>query len=71
MDRSYTAEERHALERALAEGRLACPRCSGSVEMNPVPVRPDVAYVRDRLSVTCPRCRATTVLDRRRIGPRP
>jgi hypothetical protein len=67
MSLPYTADERHALEQALGHGRSDCPRCGGRVERHPVPQRPDVSYVRERVAVTCVACGATTVLDKRRI----
>ena len=67
MARHFTPEERHALERLLAQGQGECPRCGGKIDRQSVPRRADVAYVRDRITVTCSRCGARTVLDRRRI----
>jgi hypothetical protein len=63
----YTPQERHVLERALARGERACPRCAGALELRDVPPRAEVAYVRDRVWLTCGACGASTVIDRRRI----
>ena len=68
MSAPYTPSERHALEQGLTHGRHDCPRCGGRVERHPVPQRPDVSYVRERVAVTCVACGATTVLDQRRIA---
>jgi hypothetical protein len=64
----YTADERHVLERDAARGRLACPRCGGTLELREVPQRAEVAYVRDRVWLQCGACGGSAVLDRRRIG---
>ena len=64
----YTADERHALERSVAGGRLDCPRCGAGLEMRDVPHRSEVSYVRDRGWLLCAACGASAVLDRRRIG---
>jgi ribosomal protein S27AE len=63
----YTPAERHALERGVALGNLGCPRCGSPLEMRDVPPRSEVAYVRDRVWLTCGPCGASAVLDRRRI----
>jgi ribosomal protein S27AE len=66
MPHSFTGEETKELTRAfLAQGSLLCPRCGVPMDARPVPPRPDVSYVRDRLWLVCPRCHRTVVLDRR------
>ena len=66
----YTADERHALERGAATGRLECPRCGGALDLHDVPHRTEVSYVRDRVWLQCGACGGSAVLDRRRIGRR-
>lgn len=63
----YTPEERHLVERTLARGKRACPRCAGALELRDVPPRTEVAYVRDRVWLLCAACGASAVIDRRRI----
>ena len=67
MAQPYTPEERHALERSVARGGRACPRCGAALEVRDVPPRPEVAYVRDRVWLLCGGCGGSAVLDRRRI----
>jgi ribosomal protein S27AE len=67
MPEHFSAEERRALERALAAGRSVCPRCGSALERREVPPRSDVSYVRDRIWLLCGRCGATAVLDQGRI----
>ncbi len=71
MSLHFSTDERRALEHGLAAGRNDCPRCGGNIDRQTVPQRSDVAYVRDRITVTCIGCGATTVLDRRRIERAP
>jgi hypothetical protein len=55
------------MERSFRAGReVVCPRCSVVMDRRRVPPRSDVSYVRDRVWLTCPSCRNTLVLDRRR-----
>jgi len=69
MPHAFSHDETHALGRALLAGEpLACPRCVVPLDLRPVPPRPDVSYVRDRIWVNCPSCHRTAVLDRRE-GP--
>lgn len=66
MPHSFSIRERHALEQAFQEGEaLECPGCSVPLDRRPVPPRPEVSYVRDRLWLVCPSCYKTAVLDRR------
>ena len=67
MPEPFSATERRVLERALAAGAAACPRCGAALERRPVPPRPDVSYVRDRVWLLCGRCGGSAVLDRDRI----
>lgn len=68
MHQPFSPAELRALAAALEEGRPPlCPRCATLLDRSPVPPRPDVSYVRDRLWLVCPRCHATGVLDRREI----
>ena len=62
----YEDAQHRALHAAFVEGRaLLCPVCGSGLDRRPVPPRPDVSYVRERLWVSCPRCHLGTVLDRR------
>jgi hypothetical protein len=66
MADSFSAEQRRLVAQALREGsRLECPICREALDRSPVPPRGDVAYVRDRILLTCPSCRRSLVLDRR------
>jgi hypothetical protein len=70
MRETYTPAEVRALAAALDGGRpLLCPRCSTALDRRPVPPRRDVPYVRDRIWLVCPGCRATGVVDRRDNRP--
>lgn len=66
MPESFTDAEIRALSQAyLDAAELRCPRCSVALDRRPVPPRPDISYVRDRLWLVCPSCHRTAVLDRR------
>lgn len=68
MHESFTPAEARALAAALEGGRpLACPRCAALLDLRTVPPRRDVSYVRDRVWMVCPSCRASGVFDRREI----
>ena len=79
MALNYDATEKRALvaelRRMRSEGRLEggaapeCPRCGESMTLRTVPPREEVAYVRDRIWVTCPACRRNAVVDRRDLEP--
>jgi hypothetical protein len=70
MRTSYSTDEVRALAAALDRGRpLLCPRCATPLDRRPIAPRPDVPYVRDRIWLVCPGCRATGVLDRREARP--
>lgn len=62
----FDSEDQRALRAAYREGSsLVCPACDVALDERPVPPRPDVSYVRNRLWVTCPSCQRSVVLDRR------
>lgn len=64
----YTRDEEEGLIRALRAGRPAvCPRCDLHLVRRDVPPRPEVAYVRHRLWLSCPGCGRSFVVDRRRV----
>ena len=59
------AEEHQLTETLSAAEPLRCPRCGTPLEVGEVPQRPDVAYVRRRVVVTCGGCGVHGSLDRR------
>jgi hypothetical protein len=62
----FSDDEHTTLHRSFLRGeRLDCPVCGAELDRQPVRPRPDVSYVRDRLWVSCPSCRRSTILDRR------
>ncbi len=64
MTRPFPHQQTRALARALHAGEpLTCPECAVPLDRRPVPPRPDVSYVRDRVVVVCPSCHAAAVLD--------
>jgi uncharacterized protein with PIN domain len=66
MPERFSDDEIRGLSRAyLDDEPLRCPRCRVELDRRPVPPRPDVSYVRDRLWVVCPSCHRSLVLDRR------
>ncbi len=67
---SFTADELERL-RGLVGGSepFACPRCGRTLDTRRVAPRTDVAYVRDRLWMTCGSCEATGVIDLPRETP--
>lgn len=68
MRKRYAPPAEREIERAFrADEALVCPDCAVALDRRPVPPRPDVSYVRDRLWLVCPSCHASLVLDRR--GP--
>jgi hypothetical protein len=65
MDPANPSEEA-ALRRQLKEGRVpACPRCNATLRTVPIPLRSDVAYVRNRVLLECESCRFRVALDRK------
>ena len=70
---SYTAKERDLLLRGAASvpSPPSCPRCGASCSVIRAGPRDDVAYVRDRVTVRCPACRASAVGEVRRDSLRP
>ncbi len=54
----YTAQEKQALWRQVAQGRdaLSCPRCGATCAVVRGEPRRDVSYVRDRVVVRCASC---------------
>lgn len=64
MTGAFTAEERHALGLALAEGETpACPACGAALSQRPVPPSQQVSYVRRRVWLLCPSCKRTGAVD--------
>ena len=62
----YTQSDEHEIEGAFRVGdALTCPRCGAALDLQPVPPRTDVSYVRDRVLVVCSSCHRTHVLDRK------
>jgi hypothetical protein len=68
----FSAEERRALEEALAaQERLLCPACGAQLTQQRVAPTTSVAYVRRRVLVICPSCRRSAGVDDRRKRSRP
>lgn len=64
MPESFTAAERAALARSLAEGGDPdCPACGTRLSQRPVPVSKQVSYVRRRVWLLCPGCTRTGAVD--------
>lgn len=62
---TYSEEERNAIAKAMRDGTPAvCPRCASPLDEWPVPPRPDVSYVRDRMWLVCGPCSRSVVMDR-------
>ena len=67
--KQYTREEEDRLVSSLsAGGEPLCPRCGLGLGVQEVADPEGVAYVRNRVWLTCEHCRRSIVLDRRRIG---
>jgi len=68
----YSRDEEREVVRGLREGQApACPRCGSLMQVQEVLPREEVPYVRTRIWLTCPGCRRSLVLDRRRVQPGP
>ena len=52
-------------KRFLKGETLSCPGCDVAMDVQAVPARTDVSYVRDRVWATCPECHRGAILDRR------
>lgn len=69
MPGSYTAEQRHTLERATARGGpIACPACGAALARTEVPAPRELPYVRRRVWLICPRCKRSAAVDVRTDG---
>jgi hypothetical protein len=63
---NFTPGEERLLKEALDGGKPPlCPRCRSAMVRRDVRPRADVSYVRDRIWLTCERCRRTAVLERK------
>lgn len=65
---SFTAEQRRALARALADdgdddAPLVCPACGGAVNRRAVTRPEEVPYVRHRVWLLCAGCRRSGAID--------
>ena len=61
-----TPEEEAVLRSKIAGGGLlTCPRCHAPLTTIPVPPRSDVAYVRNRVVLSCESCGFRVALDRK------
>jgi hypothetical protein len=66
--KQYTRDEEARLAREMTGGREPrCPRCGAAMSAQDVAEPEGVAYVRDRVWLTCEGCGRSVVLDRRRI----
>lgn len=64
MAEAFTAAERAALARTLAEGKEpTCPACGTPLSQRPVPASRQVSYVRRRVWLLCPACTRTGAVD--------
>ena len=64
VTRTFSAEEKRRIEDAHRSGEpLLCPTCHVRLDERSVPPSKLVSYVRRRLVVVCPSCRAHLVLD--------
>jgi len=58
--------EEEAIREQLEGGRSPeCPRCGTLFRITPVPPRPDVSYVRNRVLFLCESCGLKVALDRK------
>lgn len=67
--RALVAELRRIREAGGLDGeeRPTCPRCEATMTLREVPPREEVAYVRDRLWLSCSSCGRNAVVDRRSL----
>lgn len=63
FNRAEEALIRNSVHQAMQS--ISCPRCGDGMELQAVPPRPDVAYVRDRLLLVCSGCGRSLVMDRK------
>jgi hypothetical protein len=64
MKGSATPQEEKALRDDMRRGETpGCPHCGTRLTGTPVPPRPDVSYVRDRVILNCSSCDFRVVLD--------
>jgi len=70
MERTlYTREEEALVTMALASGEVPeCPRCEVRMERRAVTPQEGVAYVRERVWLSCGACGRSVLVDRRRLG---
>lgn len=61
---SYSAEQRRALARAVAEDQaVVCPVCQTPLAVRAVEPSKAVSYVRRRVWLLCPSCKRTAAVD--------
>jgi hypothetical protein len=65
MSKNLKPAEEQALRDQVSQGAAQCPRCDSVLTMKPIPPRTDVAYVRDRVLLTCSECEIRVVVDRK------
>ncbi|MFO8173786.1 MAG: hypothetical protein R6T96_05840 [Longimicrobiales bacterium] len=66
MSKPLTSDEERLLRAALRRGDAPlCPRCGQVMDVTEVKPRQEVAYVRRRAVLQCPRCGARGVVDRK------
>ena len=64
MARNLNPTEEQALREQVREGAANCPHCGSVLTITPIPPRSDVAYVRNRVLLTCSDCGIKVALDR-------
>jgi hypothetical protein len=68
MREPFGSEEERALKRQMdGGGHPRCPRCAGTLRLTPIPLPPQVAYIRDRVALECDRCGLGSVMDKKRV----
>ena len=65
MSKNLKPAEEQALREQMNQGAAKCPLCDSALTVTPISPRSDVAYVRDRVLLTCSDCGIRAVIDRK------
>ncbi|MGD2121657.1 MAG: hypothetical protein PVJ76_07925 [Gemmatimonadota bacterium] len=65
MTEHLSPSEEMSLRDGVEEGAATCPRCGSTLIVTAVPHRSDVAYVRNRVFLSCADCPFKAVVDRK------